>query len=88
MINAIRKLVKLWDDVWAMDRIWLIVKWPFGLLIAWFVIFLIWSMEVNQNFDVELMSGAGKSIHHFGGECRNIISNLEWHPSEPIKNVK
>ena len=83
----IKGIVKIWDKVWAWP-IWSTIKWPFGILVLWFVIFLIWSMEINKNFDSELMGSAGKWICQVGESTSSVMHHLSFQKSEPVKNVK
>ena len=85
--SLFKLVVRLWDDVWAWP-VWSIIKWPFGILVCWFVIFLIWSMEVNCDFSRNILPQAGQAAHQFGGEVKSTLSHLSLSPTEPVKNLK
>ena len=88
MIKGIRRVIKLWDDVWAMDRIWKAAKWPFGMFVLGFVLFLVWNLEINPRFAEDLCIQIKTSLHYMTKTCVDTLPNLSWKSSTPIKNIK
>jgi hypothetical protein len=64
---------------------WTIVKWPFGVLLLWFVIFLIWKAETVPNYDRVVVEGAFNRIKpiHVDPALRDVF---KIH-TEKVKNL-
>ena len=45
----------MWDKIWLWKG-WLIIKWPFGIIILCFVLFLIWNMETRKDYPQQVIS--------------------------------
>lgn len=57
-------MLKTLDKIWCWHG-WTIVKWPFGVLVLWAVLFLIYSINTVKDYDkkfVESVYGTGYKI--------------------------
>ena len=76
--------MKKWYDNLLCWHGWTIIKYPFGLFILWFVLFVIYNMEINPKWDKQVVNDLSKYRPSFKIDLRNILST----PSSPIKNLK
>lgn len=69
----------MFEKIWSWHG-WTIVKWPFGLFILWLVLFLIYNVNINPQYDKKVISDI-KSI-------KLTVPTIILSPSEKIKNVQ
>ena len=74
---------KWWDKILCWYG-WTIIKWPFGFFILWFVLFVIYNMELNPQWDRQVVNDLSKHRPSLKIDLSNILST----PSSPIKNLK
>ena len=47
-------MLKFLDKIWS-HSVWVIVKWPFGFLILWFVLSQIWFVNTIPDYDHKII---------------------------------
>lgn len=70
-----------WDaKIWTWKG-WPIVKWPVGVIILWIVLFLVWKLETDKNYDKEVCNNLLGFFQYIGIYIRSFFSLLFNHPS-------
>ena len=64
-------------------RGWVIVKWPFGFIILWLVLFLIWNLIINPGFEQASIDTFKSSVL----EINQRLTHIKIESEPAVKNI-
>lgn len=57
-------MLKWFDKIWCWHG-WTIIKWPFGILLCWFILVQIYNFETIPNYEQSLKTELKENIRTF-----------------------